>query len=137
MCLSVPQIAVAPTRITKSSGPGAGFGQSRTSVPSGPSRGFALTTAIIAPESTANAQRCRWGTSRARRRCRSAQVTPHVTERRVDPLVDGTRRLFIREGYVVRRKFGCEAVDLPDQLLRIAHEAVLVHSTVDDVEPLR
>src|SRR5687768_7194957 len=47
MCLSVPQTAVAATRINTSPRPGRGTGQSRTSVPSGPSRGFDLTTAII------------------------------------------------------------------------------------------
>src|SRR5512138_1470600 len=47
MCLSVPQTAVAATRIRISSGPGFGLGQSRTSVPAAPSAGALLTTAFI------------------------------------------------------------------------------------------
>src|SRR5581483_11851940 len=48
MCLSVPQIAAAATRISTSSGPGVGTGQSRTSVPDAPSTGAVLTTACMA-----------------------------------------------------------------------------------------
>jgi hypothetical protein len=45
--LSVPQMAAAATRISIWSGAGVGRGQSRTSVPSGPSFGEDLTTASI------------------------------------------------------------------------------------------
>src|SRR6266542_2823871 len=48
MCLSVPQIAAAATRIRISSGPGWGTGQSRISVPDAPSTGADLTTACMA-----------------------------------------------------------------------------------------
>src|ERR1700686_3691474 len=48
MCLSVPQIAAAATRIRTSSGPGVGTGQSRISVPAAPSTGEDLTTACMA-----------------------------------------------------------------------------------------
>src|ERR1700737_2200521 len=48
MCLSVPQIAAAATRIKTSSGPGVGTGQSRISVPAAPSTGEDLTTACMA-----------------------------------------------------------------------------------------
>src|SRR5687768_17073021 len=51
MCLSVPQMAAPATRIKTSPGPGFGTGQSRTSVPSGPSRGADLTTANMFSES--------------------------------------------------------------------------------------
>src|SRR6266436_1790985 len=47
MCLSVPQIAAAATRIRTSSGPGVGTGQSRISVPAAPSTGEDLTTACM------------------------------------------------------------------------------------------
>jgi len=43
----VPQIAAAATRIRISSGPGFGSGQSRISVPAGPSSVLDLTTASI------------------------------------------------------------------------------------------
>src|SRR5437867_11684241 len=48
MCLSVPQIAAAATRIRTSSAPGFGTGQSRISVPDAPSTGADLTTACMA-----------------------------------------------------------------------------------------
>src|SRR5438309_1388248 len=47
MCLSVPQTAVAATRMSTSSGPGTGTGQSRTTVPSCPAAGALLTTASM------------------------------------------------------------------------------------------
>src|SRR5260370_16447073 len=47
MCLSVPQIAAAATRIKTSSDPGVGTGQSRISVPAAPSTGEDLTTACM------------------------------------------------------------------------------------------
>src|SRR5213083_2830088 len=48
MCLSVPQIAAAATRIRTSSAPSFGTGQSRISVPDAPSTGEDLTTACMA-----------------------------------------------------------------------------------------
>src|SRR3954447_19896034 len=119
MCLSVPQIAVAATRISTSSAPGSGFGQSRTSVPSGPSRGFDLTTAII-----------------GRRLYRDApQVSPDVAEGRIDPMIDRGRRVEF-ELLRAQRKLRCELVDRPDEVVGIADEAVFVQSAVDDEELL-
>src|SRR5437763_1170288 len=48
MCLSVPQMAAAATRISTSSARGSGTGQSRISVPDTPSTGEDLTTACMA-----------------------------------------------------------------------------------------
>src|SRR5258706_11175223 len=48
MCLSVPPTATAATRMSTSSGPGFGTGQSLMDVPSGPSTGADLTTASMA-----------------------------------------------------------------------------------------
>src|ERR1051326_1958973 len=59
MCLSVPQIAAAPTRISISSGAGFGRGHSRTSVPSGPSLADVLTTASISARSLSRDARFR------------------------------------------------------------------------------
>ena len=47
MCLSVPQIPVASTRISTSACPGFGTGTWRISVAEGPGAAFVLTTAVI------------------------------------------------------------------------------------------
>src|ERR1700736_4446274 len=49
MCLSVPQMAAAATRISTSPSAGSGVGTSWMVVPSGPSSGADLTTAFIGP----------------------------------------------------------------------------------------
>src|SRR3954447_7921574 len=128
MCLSVPQMAAAATRIRMSSGPGVGSGQSRISVPAGPSSVLDLTTASMlfvecaghAGALTAAAWPPHPTQSEPRRsyhRVRELRPVPQVpadpAERAVDDLV-GERR---RPGHVVlvARQILRELMDGPDQ----------------------
>src|SRR5260370_37635048 len=108
MCLSVPQIAAAATRIKTSSDPGVGTGQSRISVPAAPSTGEDLTTACMS-----SGGGCYHVTHPASRK------TEHA-----EPLSASDRlhraRQFLREGG-----------DRVGHRRRIPFRQVLVHSAVD------
>src|SRR4051794_11177561 len=129
MCLSVPQIAAAATRMRISSGAGFGTGQSRTAVPSAPSRGADLTTAFI------RRKRRRMLSQRLRRQPAAAEKTPERSKNGVDDYVRRTFRLERNRSRVVRQTGG-EAIDRPDQRVAIAYVQILVQSSVHDLDPL-
>src|SRR5687768_9325246 len=121
MCLSVPQIAAPATRINTSPGPGFGTGQSRTSVPSGPSRGADLTTANM-----------RGGGCYHLSGALPAEQAAHHTEGRIDELFD-RRRLLDGNGARAVRQIGDELRDRPDQRVGVAKVEVLVQAAFDGV----
>src|SRR5438046_4274564 len=100
MCLSVPQIAAAPTRISTSPAAGLGTGQSRISVPETPSAGFVFTTACMFMRNAERASARRAGgraearptfgrkVSQRLLRRMAAEKAPQAAERRVDGVID-------------------------------------------------
>src|SRR2546421_13006147 len=101
MCLSVPQTAVAATRIRTSSGPGFGSGHSRISVPAGPSTGAVLTTASIGfadvRDASASPSEAPGSYHSARELRPPPQLPPDPAEPGVDEVIHRRRRL----GHVV------------------------------------
>src|SRR6266540_3610747 len=129
MCLSVPQMAAAATRIRISSGAGFGTGQSRISVPAVPSAGADLTTACI--EKTA-----RMLSQRYRHDGFAAQRSANLAERRIEESLRLLRRLERNVSRVPRQIDG-EAVDRPHHRVAVTSPEVLVETAVDDLDLLR
>src|ERR1044071_9581549 len=128
MCLSVPQIAAAATRIRISSGPGLGLGRSSTCVPDGPSSVVVLTTASI---EASEARRSYHGVRELRP---APQLAADPTECAVDDLVAQRRRA----GHVVAvaREVLRELMDGPDERVAVAVVEVFVLAALDDVDAL-
>src|SRR5437588_9648996 len=123
MCLSVPQIAVAATRINISSGAGLGIGQSRTSVPPAPSTGADLTTACMVPvRKTARivSQRLLSRTP--------PKLPPHVAERGIEEELDRARGL--DRNLRVSWEIAGKTVHRPDDGVGVPDVEVLVQSAL-------
>src|ERR1700738_5548142 len=104
MCLSVPQMAAAVTRISTSSGPGFGTGQSRICVPATPSTGADLTTACI-KRSVYVARTL----SQRFARLGAAKMSPHVLQETLEG-----RRIAIQRARLSRKVTG-KTIHGPDQ----------------------
>src|SRR5437764_8587609 len=146
MCLSVPQMAAAPTRITTSPDAGLGTGQSRISVPETPSSGCALTTACMFMRNVGRAFARRaggraearptfaWKVSQRLMRRMPPKQPSETAERRVDGVVERAHRRFdlVRvDGEIAR-----EAADLAHQRIGVAYPKIFVQTAVDDEELL-
>src|SRR2546428_6542630 len=119
MCLSVPQIAAAATRISTSSGPGFGTGQSRISVPDAPSTGVDLTTACMA-----SGGGCYHVAERTSREAQGA----------VDDLFAQPRSL--QHSMRIARQLARESIDRSDHPVAIAIPQVFVQSAFNAVDLL-
>src|SRR5712691_4808541 len=117
MCLSVPQIAAAATRISTSSGPGFGTGQSRISVPDAPSTGADLTTACMASGGGCY---------------HVAKRTSHEAKGAVDDLLAQPRSL--GHWMQIARQLCRESIDRGDHPVTITIPQVLVQSALNAVD---
>src|SRR6266516_2510460 len=141
MCLSVPQMAAAATRITTSPAAGLGRGQSRISVPWRPSAALVFTTACIMRNVGRALARRAGGRAKARPtfvrkvsqrllRRMSPDEPSQTAERGVDGMVDRARRRL--DDVRADGQAFSEAIDLPNERVGIAHPEVFVQAPLDD-----